>query len=144
LVGRNRSGDTAAQDLIRQWDEESKEVLRRVRKAVDEASERPITGPTTLTYDPSDHSLLILFRENRPAVTEQLNDDLLLRLDQETYELIGVEILDLAAYFGRHPDFLDLFVEQIKQARVVSPVPGETQEDVDARLVRHIRETLPV
>lgn len=59
---------------------------------------------TQLLYDKDTDVLYLSIGDPRPAVSEELGDDVLLRLDLETSEVVGITILNLSSRFGSLQD----------------------------------------
>lgn len=55
---------------------------------------------TQLLYDKEADVLYLSFGDPRPAISEELGDDVLLRHDIETGEVVGLTILNLSSRFG--------------------------------------------
>ena len=55
---------------------------------------------TQIFYDKDADVLYLSIGEPRPAISEELGDDLLLRRDLETSEVVGLTILNLSSRFG--------------------------------------------
>ena len=53
-----------------------------------------------LFYDTEGDVLYLSIGEPRPAVSEELGDDVLLRVDTETGEIVGLTVLNLSSRFG--------------------------------------------
>jgi len=54
---------------------------------------KPLIKPISIKYDKEEDILYLYFSKNRPAVTIELEDDSLLRIDPKTHELISLEVL---------------------------------------------------
>lgn len=55
---------------------------------------------TQLFYDSEGDVLYLSVGEPRPAVSQELGDDILLRVDPETNEIVGLTVLNLSARFS--------------------------------------------
>lgn len=55
---------------------------------------------TQIFYDKTSDVLYLSLGDPRPAISEELGDDILLRVDPETKEVVGLTILNLASRFG--------------------------------------------
>ena len=55
---------------------------------------------TQLFYDTEGDVLYISIGEPRRAISEELGDDVLLRIDPDTGEIVGLTVLNLSARFG--------------------------------------------
>lgn len=53
-----------------------------------------------LFYDAESDVLYLSIAQPRPAITQELVDDVLLRVDPETSEIIGLTVLNLSSRFG--------------------------------------------
>jgi uncharacterized protein YuzE len=51
-----------------------------------------------LFYDADSDVLYLSIGDPRPAVSEEIDDDVLLRLDPETGEIVGLTVLSLARF----------------------------------------------
>jgi uncharacterized protein YuzE len=58
------------------------------------------TDLTQLLYDAETDVLYLSRGEPRPSISRELGDDVLLRVDVNTGEIVGLTILNLAAHFG--------------------------------------------
>ena len=56
--------------------------------------------PISIEYDKEEDILYVYFSKNRPAVTIELEDDTLLRIDPKTHELISLEFLFFSRYLS--------------------------------------------
>lgn len=66
---------------------------------------------TQLFYDSDADVLYLSIGEPRPAVSQELGDDVLLRVDAQTGEVVGITVLNLSARFGSLHDMQSLPVE---------------------------------
>ena len=55
-----------------------------------------------IIYNKEADSLLILWAENRPAVSSDVNGEFWLRIIPETNEIIGIEIEDFESFVKKH------------------------------------------
>lgn len=55
---------------------------------------------TQLFYDTEGDVLYLSIGEPRPAVSQELGEDVLLRVDAETGEVVGLTVLNLSSRFG--------------------------------------------
>ena len=55
---------------------------------------------TEIFYDTVSDVLYLSFGAPRPAVSQELADDVLVRVDPETERIVGLTILNLSARFG--------------------------------------------
>lgn len=55
---------------------------------------------TQLFYDKEGDVLYLSVGDPRPAVSEEIGDDVLLRRDPQTGDIVGLTILNLSARFG--------------------------------------------
>lgn len=55
---------------------------------------------TQIFYDKIGDVLYLSMGEPRPAVSQEVGDDILLRLDPDTDEVVGLTILNLSSRFG--------------------------------------------
>jgi uncharacterized protein YuzE len=55
---------------------------------------------TQLYYDREGDVLYLTFGEPRPAVSEEVEEDVLVRVDSTSGEVVGLTILNLSARFG--------------------------------------------
>lgn len=55
---------------------------------------------TQLFYDSEGDVLYLSIGEPRPAVSQELGEDVLLRVDAETGEIVGLTVLNLSSRFG--------------------------------------------
>lgn len=55
---------------------------------------------TQLFYDREGDVLYLSIGDPRPAVSQELGNDVLLRVDPETGEVVGLTVLNLSARFG--------------------------------------------
>jgi len=53
-----------------------------------------------LFYDAEGDVLYLSIGDPRPAISEELGDDVLLRVDVETGEIVGLTVLNLSARFS--------------------------------------------
>jgi len=62
-------------------------------------------GKMNLFYDKKEDVLYISIGSPRKAVSQEMDDDILLRLDTETHEVVGLTVLNFAERFGNldHP-----------------------------------------
>ena len=59
---------------------------------------------TQLLYDKKADVLYLSIGDPRPAISEEVGDDILLRRDLETDEVVGLTILNLSTRFGSLKD----------------------------------------
>ncbi len=69
------------------------EALTRARWA--NVEQALAANPETMRYDAVDDALTIHIGPPRPAISITLDDRLFFRLDPTTWELVGLEIVDL-------------------------------------------------
>lgn len=55
-----------------------------------------VGGDKLIKYDKDSDSLMVLWGENRPAVSEDFNGEFWKRIDPITNEIIGIEIEDIS------------------------------------------------
>lgn len=55
---------------------------------------------TQIFYDKAGDVLYLSFGQPRIAISEELDDDILLRLDPETGEIVGLTVLNLSIRYG--------------------------------------------
>ena len=55
---------------------------------------------TRLFYDTEGDVLYLSIGEPRPAISQELGNDVLLRVDVETGEIVGLTVLNLSVRFG--------------------------------------------
>ncbi len=55
-----------------------------------------------IIYNKEADSLMILWAENRPAVSKDVDGEFWLRVDPKTNEIIGIEIEDFKSFIKRH------------------------------------------
>jgi uncharacterized protein YuzE len=55
----------------------------------------------TFSYEPSSDELNIHIGEPRPAISKEIDDEIYLRIDPETREVLGLTVLNFRARFGR-------------------------------------------
>ena len=55
---------------------------------------------TQLFYDAESDVLYLSIGEPRAAISQELGDDVLLRVDTQTGEVVGLTVMNLAARFG--------------------------------------------
>jgi uncharacterized protein YuzE len=55
---------------------------------------------TQLFYDAEGDVLYLSIGEPRPAISQEVGDDVLLRIDPETSEIVGLTVLNLSSRFG--------------------------------------------
>jgi uncharacterized protein YuzE len=55
---------------------------------------------TELFYDQAGDVLYLSVGKPRPAISQELGDDVLLRVDPETHEIVGLTVFNLATRFG--------------------------------------------
>ncbi|RPJ01202.1 MAG: DUF2283 domain-containing protein [Chloroflexi bacterium] len=55
---------------------------------------------TQVFYDTEGDVLYLSIGEPRPAVSQELGDDVLLRVDPETGDIVGLTVLNLSSRFG--------------------------------------------
>jgi len=56
--------------------------------------------PTQLFYDAEGDVLYLSIGEPHPSVSQELGDDMLLRVDAETGEVVGLTVFNLSSHFG--------------------------------------------
>lgn len=73
---------------------------------------------TQIFYDKTSDVLYLSVGNPRPAISEELGDDILLRVDPETEEVVGLTILNLASRFStlETPQTLPVEIEVHKSA----------------------------
>ena len=73
---------------------------------------------TQIYYDRTSDVLYLSVGNPHLAVSEEVGDDILLRLDPETEEVVGLTILNLASRFGSldTPQILPIEIEVHKSA----------------------------
>ncbi len=59
---------------------------------------------TQIYYDAESDVLYLSIGEPRRAISEELGDDVLLRVDPETGEVVGLTVLNLSSRFGAEQD----------------------------------------
>ncbi|MEP0763334.1 MAG: DUF2283 domain-containing protein [Chloroflexota bacterium] len=55
---------------------------------------------TQLFYDAEGDVLYLSIGEPRPAISQEVGDDVLLRIDPDTGEIVGLTVLNLSSRFG--------------------------------------------
>ena len=55
---------------------------------------------TQLFYDAEGDVLYLSIGEPRPAISQEVGDDVLLRIDPNTGEIVGMTVLNLSSRFG--------------------------------------------
>ncbi|MCZ7540356.1 MAG: DUF2283 domain-containing protein [Anaerolineae bacterium] len=55
---------------------------------------------TQLFYDAEGDVLYLSIGEPRPAISQEVGDDVLLRIDPNTGEIVGLTVLNLSSRFG--------------------------------------------
>lgn len=55
---------------------------------------------TQLFYDAEGDVLYLSIGEPRPAILQEVGDDVLLRIDPDTGEIVGLTVLNLSSRFG--------------------------------------------
>lgn len=55
-----------------------------------------------IIYNTENDSLLILWAENKPAVSHDVDGEFFLRITPSTNEIIGIEIEDFKLFIKRH------------------------------------------
>jgi uncharacterized protein YuzE len=58
----------------------------------------------TMKYDPTADVLYCSFGEPRAAVSEEVEDGIVLRKDPETEQLVGMTVIDFARRFAERPN----------------------------------------
>ena len=66
---------------------------------------------TQIFYDKESDVLYLSKGDPRPAISREIGDDILLRVDPTTEEIIGVTILNLAARFGSQTAMLPFVID---------------------------------
>jgi uncharacterized protein YuzE len=66
---------------------------------------------TQLLYDKNADVLYLSIGDPRPAISEEVGDDILLRRDLETNEVVGLTILNLSTRFGKLQETQSLPIE---------------------------------
>ena len=93
------------------WERERKELFRHVQEANSDIVERIHALGLYFELDPEEDSVIVYLGETiRPAITETFDDDpIYVRLDPETYKIVGFEVLEFSKRLKESPVVKKLF-----------------------------------
>ncbi len=93
------------------WQRERKELFRRVQDANTDIVDRIRGVGLNFELDPEEDSVIIYLGQTiRPAITEAFNGDpIYVRLDPETYKIVGFEVLNFSRHLKESPVVQELF-----------------------------------
>jgi len=60
-----------------------------------------VAGTLAFSYAPSSDEMNIHFGEPRPAIAKEIDDEVYLRIDPKTREVVGLTVLHFRARFGK-------------------------------------------
>ena len=128
------------QRLIHEHEESLWEVLR----ANDDLDVRLRTLSVGVFYDRDDDIFEVTLGDPQEAITESVRNQLSIRLDPDTLEIVGLEIPNLSARIRDDPMLRQLWGLLLRIAGPASAVPGETEPAPATRLADGLkRELLP-
>ncbi len=96
--------DASPDHIMVALEREHEAALERSVAANQDLPDRVRALGAMVYYDPEDDVLLLTVGKPAPAITETVDDFLLLRLEPETWKIIGVEILGLHDFLAAHPE----------------------------------------
>ena len=110
-----------------EWRRERDAVLRAIVEANPDLGSRLRDAQIAMLYDAEEDHLTLVFGEPREALTETINNELALRVDANTMQVCGIEVLGLRGYVQRRPQFVPCLIAVMQQpgTRVESVPPGD-------------------
>lgn len=110
--------DTNTADVLRQLNEENAAVVQKVREANADVRDRLGALEFSAVYDVEEDTLLVTFGEPQEAISEAATDNVFLRLDPETYKIVGIEVLGFRGRFADYPPVADIFFTALRTNRL--------------------------
>lgn len=133
--------ESPADQVMEALDREHLAVLARIRAANADLQERLESLGVTVSYDREDDVLMLLFGRPEEAMSESIDNTLLLRVHPETLKIVGVEVVGLRAHLADRPDLFDLFLDAMEMSgdRVVTGAPAPNGRPSE-RIVRRVQD----
>ena len=119
--------------------QENQKFANQVRRANTDLLARLRQLSVTSSYDPEEDLFVLTLGEAQEALTESVGNAWYVRLDPESYKVVGLEIPDVSQLIKSHPEVMDLWLHA---ARLTGPDSVNGGESIRRSLVNDLEKAV--